>query len=347
MASTAVLASRGAYTPPRDAEEMYARDGAFIRGMVRKCLGPAASAQDVEDAMSDIVEKLVKRDVVHMYDPAHPSHATWHTFLGRQVELYGRWKRDQVGNRQRREVHAPAEDDGTWLEAVTGQVWDDYPSLSDSEFVQKLRDLLASPRGDWSGPVSLLALFEVMVRQAKTGEPVTRSVIQAEFGLTPAASRTALARLRGTLRQFLVPRKVDIAGIKLTPEQALAAADALEESRGNRVSPALEVIGSPLAGLSTRQYIKLGRDELRSYPECKVAKGTRHANHSSQTKVALVHLLRRTAGPAPEPVPAPEPEEVPEAEELLEAKLWHFQGMTPDLMDEILGLAKIAYAGHG
>lgn len=352
MASGAVLVCKDAYRPPHDAEDLFIRDAVFIRGMVRKSLGPGASGTDVEDVVADIIEKLVARDVISMYDPEHYSHATWRTFLGNQVALYCRWKREQVGKRHLREVHAPAGDDGTWLEHVTGQAWDDYPSLSDGEVIQRLRAYLAVPRGGWDGPVSLLELFEVMVRRATAGEATTRSVLQAEFGLTPAAARTGLSRLRGTLRECLAPRKVEVAGVTLTLKEAAAAAAALLQARGNRVAPALAAIGSPLAALDTRQYIKLGKAELRAYPECQVSRGSRHANHSSQTKVALIHLLSRLAGTAAVAPPAvapslsavpPEPEEV-SAEEQLEARLWRFEGMTPAAMDEILGLARSAYA---
>lgn len=353
MTGTAVLPCRDGFRPPADAGELFTRDGEYIRGMVRNRLGPEASAQDVEDAAADIIEKLVRRDVIGMYDPGHQSALTgkavpWRTFLGRQVELYSRWKRDQVSSRLRREVYAPAGDDGTWVEAVTGSSWDAYPSMTDSQVVARLREHLASVPRSWSGPVSLAELFDLMVARAGAGERVTRAVVEEEFGVSPAAARRSLSRLRGFLkavRHAAPPPAVSIAGVAMTAAQAAQAADALEESRGNRVSPALAAIGSPLAGLSTRQYIALGKAELKSYPGCKVARGTRHGSHSSQTKVALVHLLRRAAGGQAAPVtPAPGPaEEPPAPAEVLEAELWHFPGMTPDRVEYLLGLARSAY----
>ncbi len=346
--------------PPETAEQLFRQDGTYIRSLVRRQLGRLASEQDIEDISQEILLKLVSRDVVSMYDPGHASRASWRTFLGRQVLLYTRGMGETLGRRRGRELAILDEEPGgtgRWAEALLGAAWDDYGELDEAEFLAAVREQIeAAP--PWSGPVSLVALFDLLVARLREGEVTlpTRRAVQAEFGVSASAARTALTMLRSrlalVLRYTAPPTRVEVGGVTLTITQARASVRALKIARGNRVAPALAAVDSPLAECGTKWFIKVGRAEVREHPECKVAKGDKET-HGSQTKVALIHLLERVLAPlgeVPPPPPAkpapPEPEEPPPTgEEVFESELWHLPGMTKEKLVKLMSLAKAAYHG--
>lgn len=353
---------------PESYDELFRRDGPYIEKMVRKELGPAASSEDVEDVAQYIGMKLVYRDVLDMYDPDHPSKASWHTFLGRQVILYCQGQRETIARHAVREpaqLDAPAgEDQVSWYELYAGKYgqesWDEYPSLTDSEVVAKLRSYLASVPVKWSGPVSLVDLFDLLVRRVYAGEELTAPVLVDELHLSPSAARHGLHILRSTLRAAR-PRPVtgEVGGVKaVTREEAEVAIELLEAKSSTAVRQTLAAAGSRLAAMD---YHAVAKAEIKAYPELKLPPGTK-TKHHGRVKLAVMHRLRglldELAGPDDEELtgrclqcgqpdhpgacePEPVHDEQPTALELLESELWHL-GATPAALEKIMELVPAA-----
>lgn len=346
---------------PASAEELYRQDGSYIKSLVRRQLGGHASDQDIEDIASEIVTKLIARNVIAMYDPGHSSKARWRTFLGSQVLLYCRGMGETLGRRRVRELPILDTDTGesAMKDLLVGASWDDYSHLEDEEFLERIRATIAAAPEWQAGEIRLVDLFDLLVRRLKDGEPPmpSRKAVEA-LGVPSSAAKTGLAllktRLRSVLRAAAPPTSIEVAGVELTVPQTRAAIRALRESKGNRVAPALAAVDSPLASLGTKTFIEVGRQELRGHPECKVPRGDK-TKHGSQTKVALIHLLERMlilAAPPQEIAPARSApagstlaaDDEPALEEVLEARLWRLRGMTKEDIEEILALARRAFS---
>jgi len=344
---------------PETAEQLFRQDGIYIKSLVRRQLGGFASDQDVEDVAAEIVYRIVKRKVIGMYDPGHASGARWRTFLGRQVLLYCQGMGETLGRRRGRELSILDDtgDGGSMRDLLVGASWDDYSRLEDEEFLAEMRAHIARAPGWQAGSVSLVDLFDLTVARLRAGEarPIpSRQVVEDSLGVSANVARAGLSMFRTKLTQLLSraapPQPIEVGGVELTVPQARAALRALRSSRGNRVAPALQAVDSPLAGLGTREFIAVGRKEVREHPECKVPKGDK-SKHGSQTKDALIHLLSRLLSMAAPPQAEPAKsaavssklageDDEPGLEEILEARLWRLKGATKEDIEEILQLAK-------
>lgn len=342
MIGSAVVTA--AVPAPSGYEELFSRDGTYIRKLVRQHLGPVASGEDVEDTVQYICEKIYARDVLGMYDPEDPSGAAWYTFLGRQVILYCRGQREDIGKRAKREpaqVDAPAGDGQVrWVDLYGPGEWDDYPVLDDDELVARLRAYLETVPDSWqpSGQVKLTDLFESVIETVRGGEKVNA----ASLGLSPSAARAGLTALRRALqpvcrRPIVLPA---FAGgtFTVTREQVTAAIEVLESSKkGTAVRQPLARAGSPLAAMD---YHAVAVAERAHYAKLKGEGGSRH-DHVGHVKPAVLHRLRRLLAEdfAP-PVAEPELELPPTDEEMFESELWHFPGMTPEKLDHLKDMAR-------
>jgi len=283
---------------PSSYDELFRRDGPYIGKLVRKYLGSGASPEDVEDVMQYIAEKIFSRGVLEMYDGSHASNARWYTFLTRQVELYCR------GQRQAMQVHAwrePAKCDApvsvagapgtTWAELYGGVVSDDYPSLGDGELVSRLRAYLESAP-PWSGPVSLVALFDVLVRHVTDGYQLTPRALAASLGCPPASVKLGLALLQRRLAEAWAPFQpvFEVGGVEqVTPEEITAAVTALESKKSTAVKQVLFRAESRLAYMD---YHAVAEAEIKAFPWLDLPSGTRQAHHG-RVKGAVLHHLRR------------------------------------------------------
>lgn len=338
------------YQAPADAEEFWTRDWTYVCKFVSALL---RNGQESPDVAADIMEKLVTRKVYELYVPGTVSQHTkrkvsWRAFLSAQVALYVRGKGEQVTRRLYREpllCDAPAGDGSSrWVEMFGGQVWDDYPSLSDSDFVIRIREQLAD-LPPWEG-ISLLALFEEVLSLVKDGEKVTLSYLRRKFG---TAAPGAFTQLREAISgPVTVPVTYEVGGLQLTAAEVRDAAEALKGWKGNQVRRAFTATGHRLAGAGTQWYLDFAEEEIAQFPELNVPKKSHKDGHQGfgRVKTALIHRLERmvalVAVPEAVPAPAPEPEEDPDPEEVLEYRLRRLGAGNQDV-EELLDLARQAF----
>lgn len=350
------------YVAPADADELYRRDGDYILGFARKYLNESGNYQDAEDVASDIVEHLLMPSrktgltALEQYDPDtvsdHTKHnVTWRAFLSHKVELYLRGKREQVVRRTSREplqCDAPVGEDGErWIELFGTAHEDEYPSLTDDEFVSRIRGHLATlpdtyggraSAGDtetWSsqpGGVSLLAAFD------EIRESVVRTDKARVESLKRVDSRQALETLRAVVRGAAAapePGKFDVQGVILDAAEMRDAIDKLRAGKGNHVHVPLRDHRLQLEG-PPKWYHPFSAAERKLYPECTMDPKT-HARPADHVKRAVIHRLERMLAEAGHLVERPEdPEPEVTRDELLEAELWKIKGMTTEQVDAVL-----------
>lgn len=359
------MASAGRYQAPQNTEEFWAQDGGFVYNLVRKLLGPGVDSHDAEDMAADIFERLLKarndqgQDILEQYSAGFTSErtgkpVTWRGFLSAKISLYVRGKREQLSKRNGRELllcDTQTGDGGErWVELFGGKVWDDYPSLTDDQFTQRMRDYLATVPDGWGGGGSLFQVFNEILERIKSGEKVTQVA-----GLSRKDTLAALARIRQVAEapDFTHPQWGDIVvgGIALTPAEARDALDRLRTAKGNHVHRALA--GHRLMTEAPKGwYHEFAQVELQLFPECGVdsREGRVGGAGAGHVKEAVIHgLARMLAGtPEPEAEPAVQQEEQPEEEtsqeDLFEAELWHIHGLGTETVDAILSAARKVYA---
>jgi hypothetical protein len=348
----------GKYAAPADAEEFYRQDGAYIQGLARKLLGASGNSQDAEDVAADIMERLLVSvngeglNSLRQYDSSFVSdrthqRVTWRAFLSGKVALYMRGKREQVSRRARRELllcDTVAGEGGTrWVELFGGAQWDDYPALSDDQFVDRMRDYLAVMPDDWGGPASLFAVFTEIagyLQEDGAVPPLRR------LGLSRGQASEAMSRLGYAAREVAAseltgppPGKFCVEGVELTAAEVREAADLLRAARGNHVHAPLARHRLQLEG-PKGWYHQFSAAERQLYPECGIDPQT-HRKPADHVKRAVIHRLERmlaeAGGRAPAVLPAPVvPEPDITREELLEADLWHIQGLSAAGVDAVL-----------
>lgn len=346
------------YQAPASAEEFWDRDGAYLFSFVRKLLGPTVSVQDAEDVAADIFERLLSARNVHdqtileQYSAGFTSArtgkpVTWRGFLSGKVALYVRGKREQLTRRTGRELllcDTQAGDGGErWVELFGGQVWDDYPSLTDTEFTERMRDYLATVPDGWDGEGSLFQVFNELLETVKSGEKVTTVA-----GLSRKDTLAAVARIRAAVAEAAgkpLPGPLEVAGVTLSPAEARDALDRLRAARGNHVHRALGGHRLMLEG-PKGWYHGMAAAELESFPECGVDSraGQVGGAGAGHVKNAVIHALARLLAGVPEPAPEPEPEPEVSREELLESELWHIQGMPAAHVAAVLDAVRKVYA---
>lgn len=343
------------YQAPANATEFWDRDGEFIYNFVRKNLGPAG-AQDAEDVAADIIERLLTaknaqgQTIFGQYDPDKLSertghNVTWRGFLSGKVMLYIRGKREQLQRRTGRELllcDTQQGDSGErWVELFGGQVWDDYPSLTDAQFAERMRDYLAAVPDGWDGEGSLFQVFNEILERIKNGERVTQVA-----GMSRKNTAAAIARIRQVVIQSggQLPQPIEVCGVALSPSEARDALDRLRKARGNHVHRALA--GHRLMAEGPKGwYHDFSRTELVMFPECGVEarEGKIGGAGAGHVKEAVMHGLARMLAGVPEPA-LEEPEDEVSREEQLESELWHIKGLDGEKIDAIIAAAQKVYA---
>ena len=348
------------YQAPSSLEDFWERDSGFVYNLVRKLLGPGVSAADAEDAAAEIFERLLVatnkegQGIPAQYSAAYESPrtgrpVTWRGFLSGKVSLYVRGKRETLARRDGREVllcDAEVGDGGErWVTLFGGEIWDDYPSLTEEEFTSRMRDYLATVTGQWEGPGSLFAVFTEVLERVRAGEKTTQVA-----GLSRKDTARALARIREVLAGATgkpVPGPINIVGVELSPAECRDALDRLRAATGNHVHRALA--GHKLMTEGAKGwYHAFAKAELAMYPEVAVEarEGKIGGAGAGHVKEAVIHGLARLLAGIPEPAPAPEPElpEVLSRAELLEAELWRITGLDVSRIDAIIAVAEKVYA---
>lgn len=342
---------------PADTEELYRLYASYIRSIVRR--HAAIPPQELDDITSEIMTRLLERDVLGMFDPAHHIEydgkvvaPKFRTFLTNMVMLYVKSQRDKLGRYQKRNIlkcDAPAGDGSvTWAEMFGGSWFDDYPSESDTEFVGRMRTYLAMlPPRTAHDKLNLVELFDEMLAEIYVDGQVSSKAIQARFSVSPSTASVWLAYLRQRLKEFagetpLTEREpVVVGGIVLTLADAQSALKVLAEDSYIMVRQPLVRAGHPLAGAAAGWYHEVAKAELKVYPECGTAAGS-HKKAADHTKRAVIHWLERILDEAGCPQvaaePVTEPEEAPGPRDLLEAELWA-AGLEAARVDKLLSLA--------
>lgn len=343
-----------AYTAPADAEAFFAQDGGFIYNLVRKTLGAEVSAEDAKDAAADIVERLLAsvndkgHNILQQYSTAYVSArtgqpVTWRGFLSGKVVLYCRGKRESIARRNGRELLLCDSETGEggerWVELFGGRVWDDYPSLTDGEFEQRMREYLAA-LPEWDGPGCLYEVFCQVMERVKSGEKAAQVA-----GLTRKQTQLALAKIRELAPDAMqaAPRVVNVLGVELTLAEARDALDRLKAAKGNHVHRALA--GHRLMEEGKKGwYHDFAAAELAACPEAAVESwaGKVGGAGNGHVKAAVIHGLQRQLVGLPEPEPEL-PDELTKAE-LLEYELWRITGLDKDRITEIIAAAEKVYA---
>jgi hypothetical protein len=262
------------------------------------------------------------------------------------VALYCRGRREELQRRGGREllvIDTPAEEgEGSrWIDSVAGQV-DNYPALSDSEVLERLRGGLARCTPPEGGP-SLVSIFDAMTARHEAGQPMSPAAMRKQLGARDTAQAGEwLADLREALRVVASPRRYEVGGMLLSGAELRAAVDALKATRGNRVLPAFANAGHPLAGAGKTWYLKFADETLARYPECRVAKGGHYeGGHFGRVKAALIYGLEMMIDAGPAPVVR---DDERRAWALLEAAVGQLPGITPAKTETLLELARLVLA---
>lgn len=316
--------------------------------MVWKQLGAYAQRADVEDGVQYILERFRSNDVIAQYDPTVVSSynhrpVTFAAFIKAKIALYCRGLREQLQRRHGREllvIDTPAEagESARWIDSVAGRV-DDYPSLSDSEVLERLRAGLTRCAQPAGGP-SLVSIFDAMTERHAAGQPMSPAAMRKQLGARDTEQAGAwLSELREALRVVSSPKRYEVGGMLLSAGELRAAVDALKSTRGNRVLPAFVNAGHPLAEAGKTWYLKFADETLARYPECRVAKGGHYeGGHFGRVKAALIYGLEMLIEAGPAPVVR---DDERRAWALLEAAVGQLPGVTPGKTEAILELVRL------
>lgn len=333
-------------TVPADYNELDRVYRPEITTMVWKQLGAYAQHADIEDGVQYILDRFRTNKVIEQYDPSVVSSynhkpVTFAAFIKAKIALYCRGLRETLQKRRGREllvIDTPVETGGErWIDSLAGQV-DDYPSLSDSEVLQRLREGLGRCAPPAGGP-SLVSIFDAMTARHAEGQPMTAHAMRKQLGARDTAEAGEwLAELREALRVVASPRRYEVGGMLLSSADVRAAIDALKGSQGNRVLPAFVDAGHPLAAAGKTWYLQFAASTRAKYPECRVGKGGHYeGGHFGGVKAQLIYGLEMLIGA--EPAPVAEREER-KAWAVLAALIGRLPGATPDKTDTILELAR-------
>jgi hypothetical protein len=367
--TTTISAEQDArFIAPASDNDMAREYWEYAKGLLIRC-GVARDAAD--DATQDVFAKIIQRGMRSKYDPDHTvehqgtvKRCTFKAYFSGIVALYARGIREANQARAKREVFLfdmPDPDDGgtpAWAEALAGKWLDDYPSLADSEFVDRIRTWLAlqPPEARWVpatgerelGGSDLLALFDDLAAET-AGPRRSRKAKQAWAALQ--------ASLRAAGGRAAPDASWDIGGVSVSPESLNEAVRVLEASSSIMVHAPLRAAGHPLADAPDRRwYHEFSAEERILFPELEIDPST-HKRPAGHVKIAVLHRMRRMlaeasvagegnvsatqqrparceAGAATE---AAEPGE-PQPWERIEAVLWEL-GATANVVDMCQGWA--------
>jgi hypothetical protein len=360
----AVAARVGA---PADQAELFEKYYEYMVSLARQ---QGIHLQEAEDVASDILTRLLERDVIGMFDPDHEivhggqQHAAnFKTFLSHQVLLYIKGKRDALSRRSAREpllCDQPSEDGGSWLEAHGSafSFLDDYSNLSTMEFVSWGRAVLASiPRRSLRDRCDLVALFDAMVASGLRDGRVDYPALREQFQISPTSAYQWVGRLRDALRE--APEKISlpaaapvvawtVGGVTLTIADVQDAIEVLKSTAGGiMVRQPLAKAGHVLQHADKDWYHSFSAEERKLFPALEIDPQT-HKKPAGHVRLAVVHRLERMlaeavsvdAGESAKPVlPVAVPDE---PVDLFEAELWKL-GATPEMVDRITSLAQAAF----
>lgn len=338
---------------PADYAELFLQYGGDIKRVVWRQLGAVAQPADVDDGVQYIVQQLMPNDrrpgVIEQYRPDHVSNfndrpVTFKAFMLAKVALYCRGLRESIGRRAGRElllINSTAGDDGSvpWLDLLGG-AGDEYPSLADTDAMERLRGALAA-FAPAPGSEPVLPLFDALAEQYASGRTVSAAAVRRKFGKSQADAEAWMEELRGALREVTAvshplpasaPAPVPVAsaddawtaelrdiasgdvtfelgGVRLSAAEVRAAADALKASKGNRVLPAFKDTGHRLAGAGKTWYLGFAETVMQAHPELRTPIRRHAEGHFGRVKQALIFGLELLAAdvPAAEPVAAPVP----------------------------------------
>jgi len=332
--------------------------GGDIKRVVWRQLGPLAKPADVEDGVSYILQQLMPRPaasagrpgrlgVIAEYTPGTISKfthepTTFKAFLLARVALYCRGLREAIGRRAGREmllIDSTVGDDGSmpWLDLLGGTT-DEYPSLADTDALERLREALAvfAPA---PGSEPVLPLFDALAEQFASGRTVSAAAVRRKFGKSQADAEAWMEELRGALREVTavshpLPAPVpvpapavsaddewmaelrdiasgdvtfELGGVRLSGAEVRAAAEVLKAAKGNRVLPAFEDAGHRLAGAGKTWYLGFAETVMRAHPELRTPVRRHAEGHFGRVKQALIYGLEQLAASVlPEPDAEPE-----------------------------------------
>jgi hypothetical protein len=330
---------------PADYDELFRVYGPDIRNRIRARLPRSAQQQDVDDGLQHVMTQFVKNDVIAQYSPSYVSEIThkpvpFRAFVMAKVELYCRNLRDVLVRRQREAllVDAPVGDDegARWVDALGGD-WDDYPSLQDSEVLDRLREALGGRRAE-PGQPSLVGMFDALTSRYVAGESVTAAGVRDGLGMDREGAVALLGQLREALREITDPARHELGGVVLSGEQVRAAIEALRAREGNRVLPVFQDAGHPLAAAGKTWYLEFARKVLAEHPECRTPKGGHYpGGHFGKVKAALIYGMELMVGREPE-APLQQAEEHMWA--ALETVLRRLPGSTADRVTLLMGMTR-------
>jgi hypothetical protein len=334
---------------PADYAELFLQYGGDIKRVVWRQLGALAQPADVDDGVQYIVQQLMSNDrrpgVIEQYRPDHVSDfndrpVTFKAFMLAKVALYCRGLRESIGRRAGRElllVDRTVGEDGAmpWLDLLGGTA-DEYPSLADTEALERLRDALAvfAPA---PGSEPVLPLFDALAEQFASGRTVSAAAVRKKFGKSQADAEAWMEELRGALREVTavshplhapVPAVApaddewmaelrgiasgdaifELGGLRLTAAEVRAAADALRAAKGNRVLPAFKDAGHRLAEAGKTWYLGFAETVMQAHPELRTPPRRHAEGHFGRVKQALIYGLELLAAGAPVAEPVAEPE---------------------------------------
>ena len=294
---------------PADYGDLFLEYGEDIRRVVWRQLGPSARHADVDDGVQYILQQFIKNDVIGQYKPGTVSDfnhkpVTFKAFILAKVALYCRGLRESAGRRLGRELQVIDSDD--WREPGTA---DEYPALSESEDLQRLRVVLASRTMSSGRP--LLPLFDALADRFADGRRIDPGSVSRKLGVTREEADAWFAELQSALREASSPRRYELGGLLLSAPQVRAAIDALRSCTGNRVLPAFQRAGHPLQEAGKAWYLVFAAKVMAEYPETRTAKGGHYpGGHFGRVKAALIYGLEKLLGDdavpiAPPALPAP------------------------------------------
>lgn len=352
---------------PADYADLYLEYGDDIRRVVWRQLGSLAKPSDVDDGVQYIVQRLMATGVIEQYRPDHVSDfngkpVTFKAFLLAKVALYCRGLRETLGRRAGRElllVDTTVGEDGSmpWLDLLGGTA-DDYPSLADTDALERLRGALAAS-APAPGREPVLPLFDALSEQFSKGKTVSAAAVRRKFGKSKEEAEAWMGELRDALRDIVgsqapplpsEPGPLDmvsapaddawaaemreavagevtfeLGGLQLSAAEVRAAAAALRAAKGNRVLPAFKDAGHRLADAGKTWYLGFAETVMQQYPHLRTP-ARRHAEgHFGRVKQALIYGLERLTEDLPEDAPVDVPVDAPVAEPVTapsSAALW-------------------------
>jgi DNA-directed RNA polymerase specialized sigma24 family protein len=304
-------ALRRAPSGPEELWRLYHGDVLHLVRRTRMRDGsPAIPVQDAEDVASEIMTRLLERDVIGMFDPdrvftygGREVPARFRTFLKSVVDQYILGQRDKLGRHSKREAlvcDQPVSEDGaSWAEVFGPSAEDSHDDLAAAEWLRQAREVLAREGGPASsrGKRDMLALFDELAVQVGRDGVISRDRLCDRFGIAPGTASAWLARMRKILRAeaasgVVLELPVECA---VTVAQARQAAAVLRSVTGQpMVRQPLAKAGSPLQFMD---YHAIARAERAAYPGLEIPRADHHGP-APHVLSAVIHYLERVIGEA-------------------------------------------------